>query len=191
MARLSEKNLAAYIAGEVEIPEQEGLVGELASDLRIASPGLDVRVFRALGAIRSGLSADLVARSLDWRDFERFCAALLRARGFTVRENLILTKPRAQVDILARCPSMALLIDCKHWARGRGPSAMSKVAKAQAARAGLVRKRMGWVEPLAVVILALTDEQTRFTEGAAVVPVHTLGDFLSNLPLYAEHLSFF
>lgn len=189
MRLLSERDIALYMTGEIE--GLDGLIEELGLHLGTEISGLDGRVARALGALKAGASPDLVARFLDWQDFERFCAVLLRARGFAVRENLTFRKPRAQVDILARSPSVALLVDCKQWARERGRSAMAKAAAAQVARARLVRKSQGSLEPMAVVILVLSNEQTRFADGAAIVPVHTLGDFLANLPLYAEHLSFY
>jgi hypothetical protein len=190
LTRISERNIAAYMAGQVDVLGQASVADGLDTELRSASPGLEARVLRALWALKAGASPNLVARHLDWRDFERFCAALLRARGFDVHENLTLTKPRAQVDILARSSLTSLLVDCKHWARERGPSAVAKAARAQGARAELVRRCFPTLEPLAVVILVLSEEQTRFTEGAAVVPVHTLDDFLSNLPAYAEQLSY-
>lgn len=120
-----------------------------------------------------------------------FCASLLRARGYSVTENVTLTKPRIQIDILARSRSLALAVDCKHWSHGIGEAALVRAAAAQARRARIIRARMNQLEPLVVVLLVLSNEQARFVDGAAVVPIYALGSFLTDPNLYSDLLEFF
>lgn len=147
--------------------------------------------FRAIVSCRTGADIGQVSALLDWTDFEHFCAALLRAWAYRVTENLVLSQPRIQIDILARSDSVALLVDCKHWTKGIGTSALARAAAAQTRRASLLRGKMSDVEPMIVVILILSNERPRYVRGTAVVPVHALRDFLTNLETYSESLARF
>lgn len=190
MLRLSEGNLGRFMAGDFPEPF-EAKVSRAAEDLGLLNPTEGVRALRGIVAVEAGVRPEAVAKFLDWRDFETFCACLMGARGFEVERDLRLTKPRAQVDILARSPSVSLLVDCKHWGRERGSGALRQVVERQRARALLVRSRFRHLEPLAVVVLSLAEEQARFVDGGAVVPIRTLGDFLDNLATYVQGLTLF
>jgi hypothetical protein len=131
-----------------------------------------------------------VAELLDWKEFEAFCADLLRTRGFTVEENLTVTRPRAQIDLLASSDLITLAIDCKHWKRAMGTAALARCVDAQRGRARLLRAKRQSNRPIATVILALSDEPVRFVGGAAVVPLRTLGSFLDAMAGYSEMLEF-
>lgn len=148
-----------------------------------------MRVVRALAAFRCGAPPELVARSLHWREFESFCAAVLRARGYEVRANLTITKPRAQIDLLASLGSRCLAIDCKRWAKGMGEAGLLSVVEAQRRRIALLRRRAK-IGPVAIVVVSLVAERARFAGGGAVVPIYALADFLDNLPAYDSLLDF-
>jgi hypothetical protein len=128
-----------------------------------------------------GEEIENVSRYLSWRDFERFCSAILRARGYVVKENVILKRPRAQVDIVAISEGVSLAVDCKHWSRSLGYSGLTRVVEAQKSRARRLRRSMGGLNPIASVILVLVDSGARFVAGGAVVPIFALGDFLNNV----------
>jgi Holliday junction resolvase len=141
-----------------------------------------------LAAVRLGVPPEEAASDLEWREFEGFCAALFKAKGFDVLENVTTTRPRVQVDLLARSSSITLIVDCKHWRRAMGASSLSRVVASQARRADLLRTKMEGLEPVVVVILSMADEQARYVDGAAVVPVFALADFLENLAGYTQGL---
>lgn len=153
--------------------------------------GSQMEVLAAAALVGMGVRVEDVSEKLSWKDFELFCGAMLRGWGYSVRENVVLTNPRAQIDIIARTPSLALVVDCKHWAKESGISALTKVVEAQKHRARLARAKMKELEPMAVAVFVLWNERTRFLNGAAIVPAYTLSDFLSNLPLHQESLSYF
>ena len=188
---ISDQKLKRFLEGEAVSGEADSALRELESQLGASSPVVSERVLRAVAACRLGAPTDLVARFLDWKEFETFCASLLRARGYSVTENINLTKPRVQIDILARSTSVALLIDCKHWGHDMGAAALVKAAEAQAERAKAIRAKMRGLEPLIVVLLVLSNERARFVDGAAVVPVFALGSFLENYDAYRELLEFY
>ncbi len=149
------------------------------------------KVVKAVVACLLGAVPGEVSTMVDWREFESLCADLFRAKGYVVRQNLVITKPRMQVDILARSGSLAFAVDCKHWARSRGPSGLAKVAEAQLGRVASLRCRLPDLEPTCAVILLIASEQERFVRGAAVVPISTLSDFLDNADSFGDSLRFF
>ena len=147
-------------------------------------------MLRAVCACRLGAPVELVSRHVDWRGFESLCAALLASIGYTVRRNVRFRRPRAEVDVLATGRSVTLLVDCKHWRRDPGVSSYAKMAEAQRKRAERVRSTLDTVSPIGIVIVTLGESQTRFVDGAAVVPIHTLADFSENVLAYSEQMTF-
>jgi hypothetical protein len=134
--------------------------------------------------LKMGAEPDEVSRLLTWRQFEQLSAALLRASGYSVMENITLTKPRAQLDVVAKGTSLLLNVDCKHYRRGNSPSALSKFAGDQLRRSTLLRKKIDDRRPIASVILSMSEPEGKFVRGVAVVPVRTLQNFLTTIDSY-------
>jgi Restriction endonuclease len=178
--------------GAAAVPDEYRAVLErLTDELGGATRQKGTKALNALVAMNVGARPEMVAKFLDWKDFEEFCASMLAARGYSVTRDLRLKKPRLQVDILARSPSLSLIVDCKHWGRERGTGALRRAVEMQAARAREVRKQMKRLEPMAVVILVLADEAPRFVDGAAVVPIRTLGGFVDEVGGLAQFLELY
>jgi hypothetical protein len=137
-----------------------------------------------------GEDIEHVTKSLTWRDFERFCSGILRARGYRVRQNIYLKKPRAQIDVFGASDGISVAVDCKHWARAAGYSSLARQVGAQKARAVRLRESLDHIGPIASVILVLVDQGARFVDGGAVVPVFAFGDFLDNVDAYRNQLDF-
>lgn len=134
--------------------------------------------------LKAGAQPDEVSRLLTWQEFEQLSAALLEAGGYSVRKNVILTRPRAQLDIVATGASAILNVDCKHYRRGNSPSALARFAAGQLRRSALLRGRTHDPRPIASVILGMSEPEGRFVEGVAVVPVRTLRSFLTTIDSY-------
>ena len=188
MGGVGETVLRGFIDGSSSSERFEECVADLEAEFRPSFPGIDLKTVRAIAACRMGAPPELVARHVDWKGFESFCAGILVSRGYRVRTNILLRRPRAQVDILASGNSVALLVDCKHWERAGGVSALGKAVEAQKRRAERLRGTLDVIAPMAVVIVSLRDESTRFVDGAAIVPIQTLRDFVENITAYMEHL---
>jgi len=137
-----------------------------------------------------GENIERVTKALTWRDFERFCSGILRVRGYRVRQNIYLRKPRAQVDVFGISEGISMAVDCKHWSRAAGYSGLAKQVEAQKARAARLRESLDQIGPIASVILVLVDQGARFVDGGAVVPVFAFGDFLDNVDAYRNQLDF-
>ncbi len=167
--------LESFVSGQFSNQDLRGKVAAEAERLGCSSDNVAIR---GLVACRLGLPVESVSAHMDWRSFEGFCGSILAASGFETRENLVLTKPRMQVDVVAIDYSVVLSIDCKHWAASGGSSALAVAAVKQLERSKRLRSvlRIG-ERPIITAIVTMTEQPFRFVEGAAVVPVHTLGDF--------------
>jgi len=140
------------------------------------------RALVALTLCRLGEPPELVSTSLDWREFEGFCAGLLKSSGFEVREDVRLRMPTAQIDILAEGPSFVLSVDCKHWSRLMSNAGLEKITAAQLRRSQLFRKTAGAdPRPIFSAILTLSEQRERFVKGVAIVPLFTLRDFIGSI----------
>ncbi|MBT7253294.1 MAG: hypothetical protein HN875_06140, partial [Candidatus Nitrosopelagicus sp.] len=73
------------------------------------------RIQTALFAIKLGADVESVSEYLTWQDFESITGLFLQEKDFDVTKNLILTKPRMEIDVVGTKMDIALLVDCKHW----------------------------------------------------------------------------
>ena len=71
----------------------------------------------ALSMLENGFPIDEISESLDWRDFEGLTGEILSSKNFAVLKNMMLTKPRMEIDVVGIRLGVAMLIDCKHWKR--------------------------------------------------------------------------
>jgi len=126
-------------------------------------------------AIRMGAAVDEVSRSLDWKDFESLVAEILNSNDFEITRNLVLTKPRMEIDVVAVKSGVAILIDCKHWKR-TSQSAIKKTVKKQIERTKhyLTKERVQAAVP---AIVTLYQEEVRFVDKVPIIPIFQLGSF--------------
>ena len=133
------------------------------------------RLQTALFAINLGADLEDVSEYLTWKDFESLTGIILEARDFEVTKNLILTKPRMEIDVIGRKMEIALLIDCKHW-KNMSNSALDEIVKKQIERV----KRFVSVENMSAlpVIVTLHQETIQFVGNVPIVPIMKLSSFL-------------
>lgn len=160
----------------------------VAEALGTAGASPDDEQLAALTLCSRGAPIDAVSKSLTWRDFEHFCSNVMRAKGYRVRENINLKKPRAQVDVLGISERLSLAVDCKHWKRSSGAVALARLVEAQKGRARRLHDSLEPIGPVAAVILTMVDPGLRFVDGGAIVPIFTFGDFLDRIEDHSESL---
>ena len=144
------------------------------------------RLQTALFAINLGADVEDVSEYLNWRDFESLTGIILEARDFEVTKNLILTKPRMEIDIIGRKMDIALMIDCKHW-KNMSNSALDEIVKKQIERV----KRFVSIENISAlpVIVTLHQEKIQFVENVPIVPIMKFPSFLDEFVGHSEKLS--
>ncbi|HSB50781.1 MAG TPA: hypothetical protein VLC72_05590, partial [Nitrosopumilaceae archaeon] len=106
-------------------------IGSMEDDLFNFSSG--DRLKSALLILKKGATIDEISEHIDWKDFEGLVAEILVSKNFGTIKNLILTKPRMEIDVIGIKMGVAMLIDCKHWKR-TSTSAIQDVVKKQIAR---------------------------------------------------------
>jgi hypothetical protein len=133
------------------------------------------RLQTALFAITFGATIEDVSEYLTWKDFEFLTGMILEEKDFDVTKNIILTKPRMEIDVVGKKMNTALLIDCKHW-KNMNKSALDEIVKKQIERV----KRFVYDKRISAlpVIVTLHQEQIQFVDNVPIVPIMKLSSFL-------------
>jgi hypothetical protein len=168
------------------------LLDELKVELGLIEHNVvDSQVLAGMVLIKMGMDPARIAKELTWREFEELCANILRASGFRVTKNVILRRPRRQIDIIANSTNLILSIDCKHWRRSAGSAALQRFAHKQLYRTRALRrdKNIAPNVPVASLILTMSEEAPRFVAGVAIVSLFLLRSFLNSFYEFSENLA--
>jgi len=130
----------------------------------------------AVTLLENGFPIDEISVALDWKDFEGLTAAILASKDFAVIKNMILTKPRMEIDIVGIRLGIAILIDCKHWKR-YSISSLTTVVKKQIKRTKhYVAKTQGAIA--VPVIVTLYRDKVDFIQSVPIVPIFQFSSFI-------------
>ena len=130
----------------------------------------------AVALLEKGFPIDEISVALDWRDFEGLTAEILSSKNFAVIKNLILTKPRMEIDVIGIRLGIAILIDCKHWKRYSTSSLTSAVKKQIERTKKYVEKTQGAIA--VPVIVTLYQDKVDFIENVPIVPIFQFSSFI-------------
>lgn len=134
------------------------------------------RLKTAIMLIEKGFPLDQIAIALNWRDFEGLTAEILAEKNFAVIKNLILTKPRMEIDVIGIRLGIAMLIDCKHWKR-YSTSALSEAVKKQVERTKhYISKTPGAI--VVPVMVTLYQDKIDFIDRVPIVPIFQFSSFV-------------
>lgn len=130
----------------------------------------------AIALLEKGNSIDDISIALDWRNFEGLTAEILSEKNFAVIKNMMLTKPRMEIDVVGIRLGIAILIDCKHWKRNSN-SALSLTVKKQIERTKhYVEKTPGAIA--VPVIVTLYQDKIDFIDNVPIVPIFQFSSFI-------------
>jgi hypothetical protein len=161
----SRKILETFLKSDIGSKQEEKYYFEDADKLKTA-----------IMFIENGLPLDEVAIALNWRDFEGLTAEILRVKNFAIIKNLILTKPRMEIDVIGIRLGVAMLIDCKHWKR-YSTSALSMAVKKQVERTKhYISKTPGAIA--VPVIVTLYQDKIDFIDRVPIVPIFQFSSFV-------------
>ena len=130
----------------------------------------------AISLLEKGFPIDEISQALDWKDFEGLTAAILTSKNFAVIKNMILTKPRMEIDVVGIRLGIAILIDCKHWKRYNSSSLTTAVQKQIERTKQYVAKTPGAVA--VPVIVTLFQDKIDFIESVPIVPIFQFSSFV-------------
>jgi hypothetical protein len=126
-------------------------------------------------AISMGAAIDEVSRLLKWQDFESLAAEVLEKREFDTTKNVILTKPRMQIDVVGIKSDVAMLVDCKHW-KNMTQSALQSAVKKQIERTKWYLAKED-VRAAVPAIVTLYQHDLQFIDRVPIIPIHQLDSF--------------
>ena len=134
------------------------------------------KIKASIFAIRNGATIEDVSEFLSWQNFEELVSRVLDENGFIVQKNLILTKPRMEIDVVGVKLGISILIDCKHWKR-MTQSALNDIVDKQVER---VKRYVEKTESTSAIpaIVTLHQEKVNFVNKVPIVPVMQLSSFL-------------
>ena len=149
-------------------------IGSIQDGLYYFETGDKLKI--AISLLERGCPIDEISTALDWRDFEGLTAEVLSSKNFAVIKNMILTKPRMEIDVIGIRLGIAILIDCKHWKRYNISSLTSAVKKQIERTKKYVEKTQG---SMAVpVIVTLFQDKVNFIENVPIVPISQFSSFI-------------
>ena len=130
----------------------------------------------AVALLERGLPIDEISVALDWKDFEGLTGAILASKDFAVIKNMILSKPRMEIDVIGIRWGIAILIDCKHWKRYSTSSLTAAVKKQIERTKHYVKKTPGAISM--PVIVTLYQDKVDFIENVPIVPIFQFSSFI-------------
>jgi len=130
----------------------------------------------AVALLEKGFPIDEISVALDWKDFEGLTATILASKDFAVIKNMILTKPRMEIDVIGIRLGIAILIDCKHWKRYNTSSLTTAVRKQIERTKRYVAKTPGAIS--VPVIVTLYRDKVDFIESVPIVPIFQFSSFI-------------
>jgi len=134
------------------------------------------RLKYALLILEKGATIDEVSEHIDWKDFEGLVAEILESKGFGTIRNMILTKPRIEIDVVGVKIGVAILIDCKHWKR-TSTSAIRRAVEKQVMRTKrYVSQTRGAMAIPAIV--TLYEEKVSFINKVPIIPIQKFSSFV-------------
>ncbi len=130
----------------------------------------------AILLIEKAAPIDEIAIALDWKDFEGLTAEILESKNFAVIKNLIMTKPRMEIDVIGIRLGIAMLIDCKHWKRYSSSSLSEAVRKQVERTKQYIAKTPGSIA--VPVIVTLYQDKIDFIDRVPIVPIFQFSSFV-------------
>jgi len=130
----------------------------------------------AVALLEMGIPINEISVVLDWKDFEGLTATILASKDFAVIKNMMLTKPRMEIDVIGIRLGIAILIDCKHWKR-YSVSSLTTVVKKQIERTKhyVTKTQRAIAVP---VIVTLYQDKVNFIENVPIVPIFQFSSFI-------------
>ena len=146
------------------------------------------RIKASLLSIQLGSDIHECSKLLSWKDFEYFASELLNLFEYSTRVNIVLSKPRAQLDVIGIKNNFAITIDCKHW-KYNNKTSLSMYAEKQIRRTMLWFQREKTITKVLPMILTLYSSNFGFINGVPIVPILTLKSFLNEFDKYEDSIT--
>ncbi len=145
------------------------------------------RIRASLLSLELGCDIQECSKLLSWKDFEYFTSELLSLFEYQTKVNILLSKPRAQLDVIGIKNDFAITIDCKHW-KYSNKTTLTIYAEKQIRRTMLWLEREKKITQALPMIITLDNATFKFINGVPVVPILTLKSFLKEFDKHDESI---
>jgi hypothetical protein len=145
------------------------------------------RIKASLLALQLGCDIQECSKLLSWKDFEYFTSELLSLFEYNTKVNIVLSKPRAQLDVIGIKNDFAITIDCKHW-KYSNKTILTIYAEKQIRRTMLWLEREKKITKALPMIITLDNAIFKIIKGVPVVPILTLKSFLKEFDKHDESI---
>ena len=136
------------------------------------------RIRGSLLALQLGCDIQDCSKVLSWKDFEYFTSELLTMFEYNTKVNIVLSKPRAQLDVVGIKKDFAITIDCKHW-KYNNKTSLTIYAEKQIRRTMLWLQREKKITKALPIIITLDNAFFKFINGVPIIPILNLKSFLN------------
>jgi hypothetical protein len=138
-------------------------------------------------AMDKGCDTERLSKKIQWKDFELFTSKLIESAGYSFERNVVLTKPRIEIDVIGLYQKIALLIDCKHWMKIHSFN-ITKFSSNQIRRAEIFLEKRKDIESAIPIIVTLYECNCNFFNRVPIVPISKFKEFLQNFPFYLDRM---
>jgi len=148
--------------------------------------------------IQQGEEIEKIIEEIDWKEFEKLIAEILKKHDFNVHNNFrFKTNRHFEIDVLAIRNRTSLLIDCKQWGKGRYKKTGLKYSvKEQKERANqlknflknnpIAQTKLKIKKTIKLIPLIVTwfEEDLLEHENVFIIPIWKFNQFLLNISEY-------
>jgi hypothetical protein len=164
-------------------------IGQLSEKDKTISFSRSDKIRIALIAIRNGCDIQECSRLLSWQDFESLTSQILGHFEYDTKVNIVLTKPRCQLDVIAIKKDFLISIDCKHW-KNYSKSAIMPYVDKQIIRTKIYLSNNKKIKKALPMLLTLYDSNFKFINGTPIVPISFFKSFIFEFESFNDNIAY-
>ena len=164
-------------------------IGQLSEKDKTISFSRSDKIWITLNAIRKGCDIQQCSRLLSWQDFESLTSQILGHFEYDTKVNIVLTKPRCQLDVIAIKNDFLISIDCKHW-KNYSKSAIMPYVDKQIIRTKNYLRNNNKIKKALPMLLTLYDSNFKFINGIPIVPISFFKSFIFEFESFNDNIAY-
>lgn len=164
-------------------------IGQLSEKDRTISFSRSDKIRITLIAIRRGCDIQECSRLLSWQDFESLTSEILSHLEYDTKVNIVLTKPRCQLDVIGIKKDFLISIDCKHW-KNYSKSAIMPYVDKQIIRTENYLRNNKKIKKALPMLLTLYDSNFKFINGIPIVPISFFKSFIFEFESFNDNIAY-
>ena len=164
-------------------------IGQLSEKDKTISFSRSDKIWITMNAIRKGCDIQQCSGLLSWQDFESLTSQILGHFEYDTKVNIVLTKPRCQLDVIAIKNDFLISIDCKHW-KNYSKSAIMPYVDKQIIRTKNYLRNNNKIKKALPMLLTLYDSNFKFINGIPIVPISFFKSFIFEFESFNDNIAY-